>query len=156
MAPVASGPGLSQPQLRAWRLLVEMQELLRGRIEQQLQADSGLSNADYTVLVVLSEAPDGQLRALHLVRALEWEKSRLHHQLTRMCGRGLIERRSGAGRTSYAAITAAGRAALEAAVPSHSAEVRRLVFDSLTDLQVQQLAEISQSLLDGLRGDVTS
>jgi DNA-binding MarR family transcriptional regulator len=146
---------LTTPQLRAWRLFVEMQELLRGRIEQQLQADSGLSNADYTVLVVLSEAADGQLRALNLVRALEWEKSRLHHQLTRMCGRGLIERRSGVGRTSYAAITAAGRAALEAAVPSHTAEVRRLVFDRLTNQQVEQLAEMSQCLLDGLRGDLT-
>lgn len=128
-----------------------MQELLRGRIEQQLQADSGLSNADYSVLVALSEAPEGQLRALNLVRALGWEKSRLHHQLTRMCARGLIERSSGAGRTSYAAITAAGRAALEAAVPSHTAEVRRLVFDQLSNQQVQQLAEISQRILEGLR-----
>ena len=148
---MTTGIGLSESQSRAWRLLVDMQELLRGRIEQQLQADSGLSNADYSVLVALSEAPDGQLRALNLVRALEWEKSRLHHQLTRMCARGLIERSSGAGRTSYAAITAAGRAALEAAVPSHTAEVRRLVFDQLSSRQVQQLAEISQCILDGLR-----
>ena len=148
---MTTGLGLSESQSRAWRLLVDMQELLRGRIEQQLQADSGLSNADYSVLVALSEAPNGQLRALNLVRALEWEKSRLHHQLTRMCARGLIERSSGAGRTSYAAITAAGRAALEAAVPSHTAEVRRLVFDQLSSRQVQQLAEISQCILDGLR-----
>jgi len=148
---VTTGIGLSESQSRAWRLLVDMQELLRGRIEQQLQADSGLSNADYSVLVALSEAPNGQLRALNLVRALEWEKSRLHHQLTRMCARGLIERSSGAGRTSYAAITAAGRAALEAAVPSHTAEVRRLVFDQLSSRQVHQLAEISQCILDGLR-----
>ncbi len=131
-----------------------MEELLRGRLEQQLQADSGLSNADYTVLVVLSEATDGQLRALNLVRTLQWEKSRLHHQITRMCARGLVERRSGVGRTSYAAITAAGRAALEAAVPGHAKEVQSLVFDRLTDNQVQQLAEISACLVNGLRRDV--
>lgn len=133
-----------------------MHELLRGRIEQQLLAESGLSNADYAVLVVLSEAAEGQMRALNLVRALAWEKSRLHHQLTRMCARGMVERRSGVGRTSYAAITAAGRAALEAAVPSHAAEVRRLVFDRLTDQQVEQLAEISQCLLVGLREESTT
>ena len=33
---------------------------LRRTIEQQLQASSGLSNADYTVLAVLSEAPEGR------------------------------------------------------------------------------------------------
>jgi hypothetical protein len=40
--------------------LTRVLELLRARIEQQLQASSGLSNADYTVLAVLSEAPEGR------------------------------------------------------------------------------------------------
>jgi hypothetical protein len=42
---------LNEPEMDAWRTFYEMQEVLRGRLEQQLQADSGLSNADYTVLV---------------------------------------------------------------------------------------------------------
>ncbi|MYV43460.1 MarR family transcriptional regulator, partial [Streptomyces sp. SID1328] len=82
-----------------------MQEVLRSRIEQQLQAGGGLSNADYTVLVALSEAPDGRLRAHQLSNELGWEKSRLHHQLTRMCKRGLVERRSGGSRAMYAVLT---------------------------------------------------
>ena len=53
---------------------------------------SGLSNADYTVLAVLSEAPERRMRPFDLSRTLGWEKSRLHHQLTRMCSRGLVER----------------------------------------------------------------
>jgi DNA-binding MarR family transcriptional regulator len=64
------------------------------------------------VLAALSEAAGRRLRAYEPGRRLGWEKSRLHHQLTRMCGRGLIQRHSGDGRASYAAITAAGRAAL--------------------------------------------
>ncbi len=106
---------LSERENAAWRAFYEMQELLRGRLEQHLQADSGLSNADYTVLVALSEAPHGQQRAYELSRRLAWEKSRLHHQLTRMCGRGLVERLNGDGRAVYVAITPEGRAALEAA-----------------------------------------
>ena len=144
---MTTGLGLSESQSRAWRLLVDMQELLRGRIEQQLQADSGLSNADYTVLVALIEAPDGRWRAHELGEGLGWEKSRLHHQLTRMGARGLVERSSGEGRSSYAAITDAGRSALRAAAPAHLAHVRDLVVDPLTPEQVDQLGVISRAIL---------
>lgn len=145
---------LSEPEMTAWRTYMEMQEVLRGRLDQQLQADSGLSNADYTVLAALSEAPDGRMRALNLGHRLQWEKSRLHHQLTRMCTRGLVERLSGEGRASLAAITPEGRAAREGALPAHTREVRRLVFDRLSEHQVQQLADISRAVLDGLHRDL--
>jgi DNA-binding MarR family transcriptional regulator len=137
--------------MAAWRTFYEMQEVLRSRIEQELQADSGLSNADYTLLVVLSEADEERLRAVDLGHELGWEKSRLHHQLTRMCRRGLVERSSGEGRAVYVAVTAGGRAALEAAVPRHRQVVRHLVLDRLSPQQVDQLADISRTLLDGLR-----
>jgi DNA-binding MarR family transcriptional regulator len=60
------------------------------------------------------------LRVFELGRRLGWEKSRLHHQLSRMCRRGLVQRHSGDGRAIHAAITAAGYAALKAAVPHHA------------------------------------
>ena len=77
--------GLDERELRAWQTFFQMQEHLRGRIERQLQASSGLSLADYSVLSVLSEAPGGRLRPYCLSATLGWEKSRLHHQLTRLC-----------------------------------------------------------------------
>lgn len=141
---------LTEREMSAWRAFYEMQEVLRGRLERQLQADSGLSNADYTVLVALSEAAGGRLRAYELGRQLGWEKSRLHHQLTRMGERGLIQRHSGDGRAVHAAITGAGRAALEAAVPGHTRQVRRLVIDRLTSQQIDQLGDISRMILNGL------
>ena len=48
------------------------------------------------------------------------------------------------------AITAAGLAALEAAVPRHTEHVRRLVLDRLTPPQIDQLADMSRTILDGL------
>ena len=141
---------LNEREMSAWRTFYEMQEVLRSRLEQQLQADSGLSNADYTVLVALSEATGGRLRVFELGRRLGWEKSLWHHQLTRMCRRGLIQRHSGDGRAIHAAITAACRAALKAAVPHHTQQVRRLVLDRLTPHQIDQLADISRTILDGL------
>src|ERR1700733_10970293 len=128
--------GLTERELRAWRTFLEMQELLRTRIEQQLQASSGLSYADYSVLAVLSEAPDGRLRAYELSRMIGWEKSRLHHQLTRMATRGHIPRERHGSRGMYAVITAGGLSVLKEAVPGHAREVRHLFIDRLTPEQI--------------------
>ena len=133
-----------------------MQEHLRGRIEQQLQARSGLSMADYSVLSVLSGAPGGRLRAYCLGATLGWEKSRLHHQLTRMCRRGLVERHAGESRAIYAQITPQGLTTLEQAAPQHSRHVRRLVIDRLRPDQLGQLAEISAAILGPLQHDQQS
>jgi DNA-binding MarR family transcriptional regulator len=102
------------------------------------------------VLVALSEATGGQLRAFELGRRIGWEKSRLHHQLTRMCKRGLVQRHNGDTRAVHATITPAGRAALQAAVPGHTRQVRHLVLDRLTPRQIDQLADISRTILNGL------
>jgi DNA-binding MarR family transcriptional regulator len=134
---------------------MQMQELLSSRLEQQLQASSGLSNADYTVLVVLSEAKGRRCRVFELGRLIGWEKSRLHHQLTRMSERGLVRREADpdAPRASYAVLTDAGLTAITEAAPGHGREVQRLFFDRLTDRQVAQLTVISRRVLEGLLPD---
>jgi DNA-binding MarR family transcriptional regulator len=81
-----------------------------------------------------------------------WEKSRLHHQLTRMSTRGLITRERCGSRGMYAVITAKGLAVLKEAAPGHAQEVRRLFIDRLTPEQLDQLAEISTTILDTLQG----
>ena len=144
---------LTVVELAAWRAFVQMQELLRARIEQQLQASTGLSNADYTVLVALSEAPDRRFRPYELSDALGWEKSRLHHQFSRMCRRGLVEREQGDTRAIHVTLTDSGLEALRGAAPGHARKVRQLVFDRLTDAQVRQLGAISTCLLDALLAD---
>ncbi|OHV25686.1 transcriptional regulator [Parafrankia soli] len=145
--------GLDDRELHAWRSFFRMQEVLRGRIEQQLQAANGLSNADYTVLVALADDPAGRARLVELGRFLGWEKSRLHHQLTRMCKRGLVRRESAATRAMFVVLTPEGRDALEKAAPCHAAHVRRLTIDPLTDEQIDQLAEISTAILANLEAD---
>ncbi|CCH32657.1 MarR family transcriptional regulator [Actinosynnema sp. NPDC047251] len=141
---------LTERELRAWRTSFQMLELLRTRIEQQLQAGSGLSNADYTVLALLSEAPDGRMRSYELGQAAGWEKSRMHHQLTRMGKRGLVTREQCGSRGVDAVITAQGLATLKKAVPGHAQEVRRLFVDPLTADELDQFARIAGTILDNL------
>ncbi|WP_433272757.1 MarR family winged helix-turn-helix transcriptional regulator [Actinosynnema sp. CS-041913] len=145
---------LTERELRAWRTSFQMLELLRTRIEQQLQADSGLSNADYSVLALLSEAPDGRMRPYELGQVAGWEKSRMHHQLTRMCKRGLVTRERCGSRGVDAVITAKGLATLEKAVPGHAQEVRRLFVDPLTADELDQFARIAGTILDNLQADL--
>ena len=66
--------------------------LIDAQLNRQLLRETDLSQADYAVLVNLSEAPEGRLRGFALAQGMQWEKSRLSHHLTRMERRGLIER----------------------------------------------------------------
>ena len=52
-----------------------------------------------------------------------------------------------------AVITAKGLAVLKGAAPGHAQEVRRLFIDRLTPEQLDQLAEISTTILNTLQGD---
>ncbi|MGP4021877.1 MarR family winged helix-turn-helix transcriptional regulator [Actinomadura sp. 3N407] len=147
---------LTERELHAWRTSMQMMELLRARIEQQLQAGSGLSNADYTVLVLLSEAPGRRMRAYELARVADWEKSRMHHQITRMCNRGLLARERCGSRGMEAVVTEKGLAALKDAAPGHLQEVRRLFIDRLTPEELDQFAGIAAKILDNLQADQPS
>jgi DNA-binding MarR family transcriptional regulator len=143
---------LDDAELRAWRAFMQMQGQLTARLNRQLQADSGLSLADYQVLVLLTDAPYGRLRPFELQRDLQWEQSRLSHHLTRMQRRGLINREECRqdGRGAFVVLTDAGRQAITAAAPGHVDTVRRLFFDGLTRDQIATLQQVSKQVLDQL------
>ena len=135
-----------------WRAYLSATTRLEAHLARRMQADGEISMADFGVLVQLSEAPEGRLRAFELGRALQWEKSRLSHHLTRMEGRGLVTRQDcGTDRRgAFVVLTDAGRAAVEAAAPAHVEHVRAAVFDRLTPQQVDALGEACDVLLQGL------
>jgi DNA-binding MarR family transcriptional regulator len=143
---------LTEEEQRAWRGLLRMTSQLNARMNRQLLQDYGISLADYDVLVVLSEAPEGRLRVFEVADALSWEQSRVSHQLARMQRRGLIAREGCASdaRGAFAVLTEAGRAAIERAAPAHVETVRQLVFDGLTHDQLTALTEITTRVLDRL------
>jgi DNA-binding MarR family transcriptional regulator len=132
-----SGIWLSADEQRIWRTYVRMSSLLPAQLNRQLQRDSGLTLPEYEVLVQLSEAPGQRLRPFQICEALNWEQSRLSHQLTRMQRRGLVTRQEceADGRGAFVVLTAAGASSIESAAPGHVAAVRQLIFDRLSDDQ---------------------
>jgi DNA-binding MarR family transcriptional regulator len=146
---------LDDRQQSTWRRFLAVQRRLPARLGRHLQRDSGLSPADYEILVNLSESARGRMRAFEIGRATQWEKSRLSHHLSRMAQRGLIERQTCEADTRYADIvlTDAGRAAIERAAAQHAAHVRHYFVDALTADQLAALDEICGAVLARLGED---
>lgn len=135
---------LTEDEQAVWRGYMRVHATLAARLNRNLTAHSGLSGPDYEVLVHLSEAPRGTLRAFELGRALHWEKSRLSHHLRRMTVRGLITR-NGCDtdrRGIEIVITKTGRQAIERAAANHVADVRRYFIDALSPAQLRHLGAI--------------
>jgi DNA-binding MarR family transcriptional regulator len=130
----------------AWDSFIHMQETLIGRLSRHLQTDSGMSASDYVVLVSLTATSDGRMRLLELARMVNWEKSRMSHQVRRMAKRGLVAREEcpDDARGAFVVATPAGYQAIEEAAPLHVEHVRRLFVDALTPSQLRTFARLSQ------------
>lgn len=121
----------------------------------------GLSGPDYDVLVVLSAMDGDRMRARDLCAALDWEKSRLSHQLRRMQQDGLISRELNPddARSTMVRLLPAGRAAIERAAPRHVDDVRRNFIDLFTAAELDVLASLNERIMrhlataDGIRAE---
>ncbi len=117
-----------------------------------LQATSGLSSSDYEVLVSLTDVAEGHLRMSALADDIEWERSRLSHQVTRMEARGLVARTDCEedGRGQFVEITPEGRKEIEKAAPHHVRLVRQLMIDQLTPTELRQMERSLGKILDAV------
>lgn len=147
-----SGVWFTGDEQRVWRAYLRMGSLLPAALNRQLQTDCGLTLPEYEVLVQLSEAPEKRLRPFQICDALNWEQSRLSHQLTRMERRELVTRHECAadGRGAFVALTAAGDDAITEAAPLHVATVRKLIFDRLSEPQRAAFEDACAAIIAGL------
>jgi DNA-binding MarR family transcriptional regulator len=143
---------LDEREERAWRALQFMQMRLNARLASELAEVSDLSYPDYTVLVALTDRPDGRMRLFELAAILSWEKSRVSHQVARMAERGLVakDRCDDDRRGAFVVATDHGRAAIEAAAPHHVETVRRLFVDPLTPAELDALGRAAEKILDAM------
>src|SRR4051812_3069300 len=141
---------LDERQSHLWRSWLRLNQELPGLLAELLNRESGLSVADYAVLVPLSESPDGMLRARELRREILWDRSRLSHHLGRMEKRGLVVREECAedARGAMVRLTDSGRAAIEAAAPGHVEATREYFFDLLSDHERDVLASVFDRVLE--------
>jgi DNA-binding MarR family transcriptional regulator len=133
----------------AWRAFMHAHHQLNVCLNRLLLQDSGLSEADYEVLAVLSGLPEGRLPAQEMGTLLRWEKSRLSHQVRRMQDQGLVARELNPAdrRSAMIVLLPAGRQAVEDAAPQHVRNVRRLMIDLFTPAELDTLAGLNERIL---------
>jgi len=146
---------LDADQARVWRAYRDLNDRLSARLEEQLACDAGLSGSDYTVLVPLSESPQGVLRARDLGTGIGWDRSRLSHHLTRMEKRGLVVREECEedARGLTVRLTEAGRTAIEGAAPGHAECVQRSFFDVISKKELRTLGAVFDRVIDNLKSE---
>ena len=134
---------------RAWRAFMHARHQLNAFLNQHLLQDSGLSDADYEILAVLSGHPTGQMAEQELGALVQWEKSRLSHQVRRMQERGLVVREANPadGRSAMICLLPAGRRAIEDAAPQHVRNVRRHFIDLFTPAELDTFADLNERVL---------
>lgn len=130
-----------------------MADRLHSQLASDLLAESGLSYADYQILVHLSEAADRRVRMSDLAVRLDWSKSRVSHQVARMEARGLVRKEEcpSDARGAFAVLTEAGMDQIRSAAPGHVDSVRRHFIDLLDPADLEALTAIARRVLEHLR-----
>ncbi|WP_211335269.1 MarR family winged helix-turn-helix transcriptional regulator [Lentzea flaviverrucosa] len=150
--PAAEPRWLTSAEMDAWLNVTQVLMLLPTALDRQLRDDAGLPHAHYRVLTMLSAERDGSMRMTQLARRAGTTTTRLSHAVSVLEERGWVERSACPTdkRGQVARLTDEGWNFLRSAAPGHVAEVRRLVFDHLTDDDVARLREITAKLLPSL------
>jgi DNA-binding MarR family transcriptional regulator len=151
---------LTKDELAAWVRMAAVLELLPGTLDSQLRRDAEVTNFEYYVLAMLSEAPERTLRMTALAAQTNATLPRLSHVVRRLEDRGLVERFPCPhdGRATNARLTPEGWRKVQESAPGHVNNVREHVLDALTPEQVGQLREITDAVLRRLdpEGNMTA
>lgn len=135
---------LSPLQHKAWRSFHHIRTRLLGHLVRRLYKHSGLTEAEYIILLVLYESKEA-VRAKKLSQILGWEMSRLSHQISRMESAGLIHKEACETDTRRFKLSLAknGKEKISKALPLQELEVKHCFGDILTESQLNSLVEIS-------------
>lgn len=138
------------PGLTTWLTLVHAYSVLVDLLEDDLRNAADLDLGWLEVLVQLTSSQDGRLTMQELARSVVLSKSGVTRLVDRMEEAGLVERQACPTdrRSTYAAITPAGRTALRDALPRHLESLTGRFTGVLTTAELGMLRTTLQKLLD--------
>ena len=139
---------LNERETRAWVRFQHMRIEVNVVLARMLTRDFGLTEADFVILLRLSNSAEYRLRARDMAAALQWDRSRLSRQVSRMETRGTVIRAPSEGdaRGYDVALTDAGRTAFQAAWPSYVTGIRHCFADVLSPDQLDALTDIAETI----------
>jgi len=144
----------SQTSVSVFSRLLRAHSSLSRELSARLVTEHGLTINDYEALLLLSQADGRRLKRVDLARRLVLTPSGVTRLLEGLEQAGLVERASCDAdlRVTYAQLTDAGLARLQAASCSHVGSVRTLLEAHLSEDEIEALAE-ALGKLPGADGD---
>ena len=143
---------LDPAELSTYFVLTEAASLLQHQVEQQLQAEGGLSYIQFQLLARLADTP-APLTMTQLADGVVYSRSGLTYQAGLLEKAGLISRAPAPDdeRSTVVTITEAGSALVQRILPGHVEVVRRLLFDPLDQDELRRLGAIMAHVRDHMR-----
>ncbi|MFE1595063.1 MarR family winged helix-turn-helix transcriptional regulator [Nocardia sp. NPDC058705] len=147
---------MSSEEQQTWQAYIRLRQRLDAALAAGL-AGSGLSMADFELMVPLSAAPNGCMRAKELAAEVCWDKARLSKQLSRMVARGLVDRAPAVddARGIVVSLTERGSVVLRQAAPEHVELVRELFVDKMTRREADAIRSLSDKVAAASEGQTT-
>lgn len=141
---VARDRAAGQAALAAWAALLRAHAAATRTLNASLAAEHGLTINDYEALVLLSQTDEYGLRRVDLAARLLLSASGVTRLLEGLERAGYVEKAACPedARVTYAVITEAGRAKLEAAGCDHVAAIRELFERRYAAEELERLAEL--------------
>ena len=145
----ASGGAGGDPAVDAWRGLLVAHSRLVPAVEADLRAAGQIPLPWYDVLLELNAAPGRRLRMSELGQRTVLSRTRVSRVVDELAAAGLAERQpdQADGRSSFAALTLAGREALRRAWPVYRQAIHRQLAARLTPQQCRDLATLLGQLI---------
>ena len=142
---------LTEAEIESWRPVAGLTLLLPRHLEEALQP-YGLTFFEYSVLVVLADAPERTMPMSELAHLANGSLSRTSHGARRLEERGLLRRHRcpADGRVTLVTLTDDGHQQLAEAAPAHVESVRQAIFDALTPDQTAELGNLTETILNHL------
>jgi DNA-binding MarR family transcriptional regulator len=127
----------------AWGALLRVHAGLVPVLDRTLRSEAGLPLAWYDVLLELATAPNQRLRMSELGERVVLSRTRVSRLVDELAGVGLVRRDSNPddGRSSFAVLTAAGRAAYRRAAPIYLRAITRDFAAGLTGPELETIAD---------------
>src|SRR5438445_11202849 len=77
-----------------WLAFIEASHLIERRLDQRLRSETGITHAQYEILIRLSTAPERRIRMSELAEQVVSTRSGLTYQVTQLEKSGLVTRRT--------------------------------------------------------------
>lgn len=150
---VAQAPSRADPRLRAWIAFLRAHAAVTRRLEAELQAERGLSLADYDALVQLAIADGRRLRMSELADQVVLSRSGVSRLVDRLAARGLAVRRACPtdARGSWAELTPDGLDLLRSAAPVHLRGVDAHFLSLIGDDDRERLVRALEAVVAGIQ-----